>query len=106
MSNHNDDIFFEDVKERVEEIWKIEDREDLLIDCIDYVIENIGNHRENWVSQEPSDLVVSLFMLDFFQSISHNAISQSDIENMKEQYEKRPWVKSMMDALGRPYPSK
>ncbi len=106
MSNHNDDIFFEDVKERVEEIWKIEGREDLLIDCIDYVVENIGNHRENWVTQEPNDVVVSLFMLDFFQSISHNAISQSDIENMKEQYEKRPWVKSMMKALGRPYPSK
>ena len=105
MSNHTNDLFFEDVKERVEEVWNIKDREDLLIDCIDYVIENIGNHRENWVSQEPNDIVVSLFMLDFFQSISHNAISNKDIENMQEQYEKRPWVKSMMDALGKPYPS-
>ena len=76
MSNKENDNFNETIKELVEEYWTIKDRPDLFEDCVEYVLERIvyKTHSVSWL------------MLEYFQSIAHNAISNEDLNNMERQH--------------------
>ena len=80
MSSKENDSFRESVKELVEEYWTIEDRLDLFEDCVEYVLERIDGVKSIFNSYS-----VSYLMLEYFQSIAHNAISNKDLNNMESQ---------------------
>ena len=80
MSNKENDNFNETIKELVEEYWTIKDRPDLFEDCVEYVLDE----KMKGVSRESKS--VSWLMLEYFQSIAHNAISNQDLNNMESQH--------------------
>ena len=80
MSNKENDNFNETIKELVEEYWTIKDRPDLFEDCVEYVLDE----KMKGVSRESKS--VSWLMLEYFQSIAHNAISNEDLNNMERQH--------------------
>ncbi len=80
MSNKKRDDFVENVTNWVTELWELEDRQDLLEDCVNYIVNELEDHV----------LIISYvtyleLMLSYFQSISSNAISNTDLNHMAEE---------------------
>lgn len=84
MSSKENDSFRESVKELVEEYWTIKDRPDLFEDCVEYVLERIVFEMLPFKNFKWT-YSVSYLMLEYFQSIAHNAISNQDLNNMERQ---------------------
>ena len=84
MSSKENDSFRESVKELVEEYWTIKDRPDLFEDCVEYVLERIVFETLPFKNFKWT-YSVSYLMLEYFQSIAHNAISNTDLNKMAAQ---------------------
>jgi len=80
MSNKERDAFVENVTHWVTELWELEDRQDLLEDCIDYIANELEDH-----VLSISYVTYLELMLSYFQSISSNAISNTDLNHMAEE---------------------
>ena len=80
MSNTERDAFVENVTHWVTELWELEARQDLLEDCVDY----IANELEDHVLSNSYVTYLEL-LLSYFQSISSNAISNTDLNHMAEE---------------------
>ena len=82
MSDKRRDEVFECVTYWVTDMWELDDRQDLLEDCVNYIINELQDH--------PPRIGPILFlelMIKYFQSISSNAISNKDLNRMAEGYE-------------------
>ena len=84
MSLKENDSFKESVSEVVEEYWNIKDRPDLFEDCVEYVLESIV-YKTYPFENFKWTYSVSWLMLEYFQSIAHNAISNTDLNKMAAQ---------------------
>tara|TARA_R110002020_G_scaffold67682_1_gene177563 strand:- start:30588 stop:30860 length:273 start_codon:yes stop_codon:yes gene_type:complete len=80
MSNKERDAFVENVTHWVTELWTLEDRQDLLEDCVDYISNELEDH-----VLSISYVTYLELMLSYFQSISSNAISNTDLNRMAEE---------------------
>ena len=80
MSNKERDAFVENVTHWVTELWTLEDRQDLLEDCVDYISNELEDH-----VLSISYVTYLELMLSYFQSISSNAISNTDLNKMAEE---------------------
>ena len=85
MSHVEQDRLIEFIKEEVEENWEIKGRPDLFEDCTQYVIE-ILNYNESLLYHFFAADIIKDAMLSYFQSISYNATSNEDLNNMANQY--------------------
>ena len=85
MSSKENDSFRESVKELVEEYWTIKDRPDLFEDCVEYVLDRVDNKYGPCDENLQWPYSVCWIMLQYFQSISHNAISNTDLNKMAAQ---------------------
>jgi hypothetical protein len=79
MSNIYNDLFKENVTFCLDEIWKLNDREDLFEDCVNYVIDKLS---EGVVDGRVGHADMLVEIVNFFQSISGGAISNADMEQM------------------------
>ena len=84
MSHVEQDRFIEFIKEEVEEHWEIKDRPDLFKDCTQYVIETLNYNESSFFPL--AAYTIKGAMLSYFQSISYNATSNEDMNNMANQY--------------------
>ena len=80
MSNKERDAFVENVTHWVTQLWKVEDRQDLLEDCVEYIVNELEDH-----VLSISYVTYLELMLSYFQSISSNAISNTDLNKMAEE---------------------
>ena len=85
MLSVEQDRLIEFIKEEVEENWEIKGRPDLFEDCTQYVIE-ILNYNESLLYHFFAADIIKDAMLSYFQSISYNATSNEDMNNMANQY--------------------
>jgi len=82
MSNRGTEDRRQRIVDRVTEVWKLPDRDDLLDDCIDYVAKNYSH------SYEIKDLIIT-----FLLNKCADALSTADLESMAfdEETEKEKW---------------
>ena len=79
MSDKYNDLFKENVIFCLEEIWILNDREDLFDDCVAYVMDKLS---EGVVDGRVGHADMLVEIVNFFQSISGGAISNADMEQM------------------------
>ena len=100
MSNKENDNFNETIKELVEEYWTIKDRPDLFEDCTNYVFTNLDQVGSQVKGDTYLGDSICFLMLQYFQSISHNAISNQDLNNMENQYYNE-WPENAFNLLNK-----
>jgi len=69
MSNENNDVIMDNLRDNVHELWVIEGRPDLEADCLDYCYENIHTP-------------VPTAMIEFLSQHCGQALSTQDLEHM------------------------
>ncbi len=69
MSNENNDVIMDNMRDNVHELWVIEGRPDLEADCLQYCYENIHTP-------------VPLAMIEFLSQHCSQALSSQDLEHM------------------------
>ena len=79
MSNIHNDLFKENVIFCLEEIWTLNDREDLFDDCVAYVMDELSG---GVVDGKVGHSHILVATINYFQSISGGAISNADLEIM------------------------
>ena len=65
------------VKEEVEHLWQLESRPDLEKDCVDFIVNQWGEHEDN-------DYLAYL-VVKFLSTLCGDAVSSQDIEYMAQQ---------------------
>ena len=80
MSDKRRDEVFECVTYWVTDMWELNDRQDLLEDCVNYIINELQDH-----FPRISHIICLELMIKYFQSISSNAISNKDLIKMAEE---------------------
>ena len=80
MSDKQRDTLVEYVTYWVTDLWVLDDRQDLLEDCVNYIMDELQDHF-------PSIGYVTCLeiMLSYFQSISSNVVSNKDLDKMAEE---------------------
>jgi len=71
MSNENNDVIMDNMRDNVHELWVIEGRPDLEDDCLQYCYDNI-------------DKPVPIAMIEFLSQHCSQAISSQDLEHMEK----------------------
>ena len=80
MSDKRRDEVFEYVTYWVTDMWELDDRQDLLEDCVNYIINELQDHPPR------IDPIICLeLMIKYFQSVSSNVISNKDLDKMAEE---------------------
>jgi len=79
VSNIHNDLFKENVIFCLEEIWTLNDREDLFDDCVAYVMDELSG---GVVDGKVGHSHILVATINYFQSISGGAISNADLEIM------------------------
>ena len=79
MSNIHNDLFKENVIFCLEEIWTLNDREDLFDDCVAYVMDELSG---GVVDGKVGHSHILVATINYFQSISGDAVSNDDLEQM------------------------
>jgi len=79
MSNKYNDLFKENVTFCLDEIWTLNDREDLFDDCVAYVMDELSG---GVVDGRVGHSHILVATINYFQSISGNAVSNDDLEQM------------------------
>ena len=69
MSNENNDVIMDNMRDNVHELWVIQGRPDLEADCLQYCYENIHTP-------------VPLAMIEFLSQHCSQALSSQDLEHM------------------------
>ena len=69
MSNENNEVIMDNMRDNVHELWVIEGRPDLEADCLQYCYENIHTP-------------VPLAMIEFLSKHCSQAVSTQDLEHM------------------------
>ena len=82
MSHQGNDQRLEQIAQTivdtVSELWKLDDREDLLDDCIDYITDQYDYFEEVKSIEE--------LMIEFLSEKAADAISSNDLDKMAEQW--------------------
>ena len=71
MSNENNDVIMDNMRDNVNKLWVIEGRPDLEDDCLQYCYENIHTP-------------VPLAMIEFLSQHCSQALSSQDLEHMEK----------------------
>ena len=71
MSNENNGIIMDNMRDNVHELWVLDSRPDLEADCLDYCYENIHTP-------------VPIAMIEFLSQHRSQAISTQDLEHMEK----------------------
>ena len=79
MSNIHNDLFKENVTFCLDEIWTLNDREDLFDDCVAYVMDELSG---GVVDGRVGHSHILVATINYFQSVSGNAVSNNDLEQM------------------------
>jgi hypothetical protein len=69
MSNENNEVIMDNMRDNVHELWVIQGRPDLEADCLQYCYENIHTP-------------VPLAMIEFLSQHCSQALSSQDLEHM------------------------
>ena len=96
MSNKYNDLFKENVIFCLEEIWTLNDCEDLFDDCVAYVMDELSG---GVVDGRVGHSHILVATINYFQSISGNAVSNDDLEIMATNDELLGELKSEEELL-------
>ena len=82
MSNRGTEDRRQRIVDRVTEVWKLPDRDDLLDDCIDYVAKNYTH-----------SYTIHHLVIEFLSNKCADALSTADLKSMAfdEETEKEKW---------------
>ena len=94
MSDRYNDLFKENVTFCLDEIWTLNDREDLFDDCVAYVMDELA---DGVVDGKIGHSHILVATINYFQSISGGAISNADLEIMATNDELLGELKSQED---------
>ena len=79
MSDRYNELFKENVIFCLDEIWTLNDREDLFDDCVAYVMDELSG---GVVDGRVGHSHILVATINYFQSISGDAVSNDDLEQM------------------------
>ena len=79
MSDKYNELFKENVTFCLDEIWTLNDREDLFDDCVAYVMDELSG---GVVDGRVGHSHILVATINYFQSVSGNAVSNNDLEQM------------------------
>ncbi len=96
MSNKYDELLKENVIFCLDEIWTLNDREDLFDDCVAYVMDELSG---GVVDGKIGHSHILVETINYFQSISGNAVSNDDLEIMATNDELLGELKSEEELL-------
>ena len=71
MSNENNDVIMDNLRDNVHELWVLDSRPDLEADCLDYCYENIHTP-------------VPIAMIEFLSQHCSQAVSTQDLEHISK----------------------
>ena len=71
MSNENNDVIMDNMRDNVHELWVLDSRPDLEDDCLQYCYENIHTP-------------VPIAMIEFLSQHCSQAVSSQDLEHMEK----------------------
>lgn len=96
MSDRYNELFKENVIFCLDEIWTLNDREDLFDDCVAYVMDELSG---GVVDGKVGHSHILVATINYFQSISGDAVSNDDLEIMATNDELLGELKSEEELL-------
>ena len=96
MSNKYNELLKENIIFCLDEIWTLNDREDLFDDCVAYVMDELSG---GLVDGKIGHSHILVETINYFQSISGNAVSNDDLEIMATNDELLGELKSEEELL-------